>query len=84
MNNACLQDKSASGEDSDSIDWNTDDELEIQGDTTFSSSSTLTTRGTEAFAGYGEVRAMACMDAIKCFAMYRLLDQSLSLGQNFC
>lgn len=84
MNNVHFQDKSASGEDSDNIDWNTDDELEIQGDTAFSSSSTLTTRGTEAFAGSGEVRAMAYINAIKCFTMYCLPDQLFSLGQNVC
>ncbi|KAL2500064.1 DNA (cytosine-5)-methyltransferase DRM2 [Abeliophyllum distichum] len=53
------KDKSASGEDSDSIDWNTDDELEIQEDTAFSSSSTLTTRGVEAIASNGEASSSA-------------------------
>lgn len=45
--NVCLWDKSASIEDSNNIDWSTNDDLEIQEDTTFSSLSTLTTYGVE-------------------------------------
>lgn len=61
MNNVSVQDKSASGEDSGSIDWNTDDELEIQEYTTFSSSLTLATHGTEASAGNGGVSPKVCI-----------------------
>ncbi|XP_022873440.1 DNA (cytosine-5)-methyltransferase DRM2-like isoform X2 [Olea europaea var. sylvestris] len=60
-----VNDKSASGEDSGSIDWNTDDELEIQEYTTFSSSLTLATHGTEASAGNGGENSSAIVSDSK-------------------
>lgn len=53
-----VQDKNLSEEDSDNIDWDTEDELEIQ-DTTFSSCRDLRTTGQYAITGDGEVNAFS-------------------------
>ncbi|KAL2552425.1 DNA (Cytosine-5)-methyltransferase DRM2 [Forsythia ovata] len=58
-----LHDKNSSGEESDSIDWNTDDELEIVEDTDFSSSTSMTP--IEDIAGNGEVRSLASVSHSK-------------------
>lgn len=49
-----MQDQNASGEDSDNIDWDTEDELEIQS-SPLPSSSRLTYPDGEATVGDGEV-----------------------------
>ena len=49
-----MQDGNASGEESDKIDWDTDDELEIQ-NIPLPSNSSLTFPGGEAISGNGEV-----------------------------
>lgn len=55
-----VQDNNFSGEDNDSIDWDTEDELEIQEipDTTFSSCTNLTNVGHHTVSAHGEVTAL--------------------------
>lgn len=60
----CEMDKNLSEEDSDNIDWDTEDELEIQ-DTTFSSCRDLRTTGQHAINGDGEASSSSVPDQSK-------------------
>lgn len=55
-----VQDNNFSGEDNDSIDWDTEDELEIQEmpDATFSSCTNLRSVGYHTVSGHREVYAL--------------------------
>lgn len=69
-----MQDGNTSGEDGNDIDWNTEDELEID-NFTLSSSSSLTVPGGEAVVGCGEVNVFASV-----FLKYNIYLMNILMG----